>query len=122
MDYQRFDQLCSHLIKSYQKINEEAYYKAEPCADEASIKAVENRIGMTLPKQLRDFFLNYSQCFEMNAFLPEEFSDSLPKELKELFAAHYVISLEEPARTPYEQFKTAKYRSCCHLHKPVPLS
>ena len=95
MDYQKFDQLCSHLIKSYQKINEEAYYKAEPYADEASIKAVESRIGMTLPKQLRDFFLNYSQCFEMNAFLPEEFSDSLPKELKELFAAHYVISLEE---------------------------
>lgn len=30
--------------------------------------------------------------------------------------------LAEPARTPYEQFKTAKYRSCCHLHKPVPLS
>ena len=95
MDYQKFDQLCSHLIKCYQKMNEEAYFKAEPCANEVSIKAVEDHIGMTLPKQLRNFFLNFSQCFEMNAFLPEEFSDSLPKELRELFAAHYVISLKE---------------------------
>ena len=29
-------------------MNEEAYYKAEPCADEVSIKAVEDRIGMQL--------------------------------------------------------------------------
>ena len=95
MDYQKFDQLCCRLIKSYQKLDENAYYKTAPCSDEASIKAVEERIGMPLPKQLRDFFLHFSQSFEMNAFLPEEFSDSLPKELRELFAAKYVISLEE---------------------------
>ena len=34
----------------------------------------------------------------------------------------FPIVIVEPARTPYEQFKTAKCRSCCHLHKPVPLS
>ena len=82
MDYQKFDQLCSRLIKSYQKMNEEAYYKAEPRSDEASIKAVEEHIGITLPKQLRDFFLHFSENFEMYAFLPDEFCDNLPKELK----------------------------------------
>ncbi|MBQ8923021.1 MAG: SMI1/KNR4 family protein [Oscillospiraceae bacterium] len=95
MDYQEFDLLCNRLIECYQKMNDKAYYKTSPCSDEARIKAVEERIGITLPQQLREFFLNFSGCFEMYAFLPDEFCDALPKELKEIFAAQYVISLEE---------------------------
>ncbi|MBR3421282.1 MAG: SMI1/KNR4 family protein [Ruminococcus sp.] len=95
MDYQKLDLLCNRLIKCYQKMNDKAYYKTAPCSDEASIKAVEEHIGITLPKQLRDFFLHFSENFEMYAFLPHEFCDNLPKELKGIFAAQYVISVEE---------------------------
>ncbi len=95
MDYQKLDKLCNKLIKCYQKIDEKAYFKTASCSNDASIKAVEERIGIILPKQLRNFFLHFSESFEMYAFLPDTFCESLPKELRSIFAAKYVISLEE---------------------------
>lgn len=95
MDYQKLDQLCNNLIKCYQKMDDKAYFKTAPCSDEKSIKAVEEQIGMTIPRQLREFFLNFSSGFEMYAYLPKDLMDTLPKALQGLFAAQYVISLEE---------------------------
>ncbi|MBQ6570214.1 MAG: SMI1/KNR4 family protein [Clostridia bacterium] len=95
MDYQKFDRYCKKLIKCYSKLDTDAIYQTAPCADEESIKEVEESLGVKLPGQLRDFFLNFSEEVEISAFFPDDFCHFLPKKFKGIFGVQCTISLEE---------------------------
>lgn len=94
MEYKHFDELCKKLVEVYRKWDKEAYYKVEEPATVDMVEAAENRLGMRLPEQLRNFFLQYSRKADMCVFLPDEFCDELPKELEQIFSACFELSLE----------------------------
>ncbi len=93
MDYEYFDNLCDKLTDCYYKLDEEAFYMTDDPATEDEICAAEERMGVKLPKSLREFFLRYSKEFRISAFMPDEFCETLPNSLRGLFASKFTIGL-----------------------------
>lgn len=59
----------------------------------SKVEEVENKLERKLPLQIREFFLQYSKNCEFSVYIPDDFE--LPKELKSIFSAGFLILLEE---------------------------
>lgn len=95
MNYKKIREQLKKLIQSYKSICDcdDVNFKLEEPATESEIKQIEEQIGMPLPKDLREFFLHFSKECELSVFLPEDFK--LPAELRNIFSACFIISLDE---------------------------
>lgn len=93
MDYKRINEMIMKLKQVYERVGADVGIDIATPANMEEIEAVEKELGMRLPEQLRDFFLNYSASCEFSAWLPDEFE--LPEELDEIFSAIFLISLDE---------------------------
>lgn len=93
MDYKKIDELLLKVKCAYESIGAETELVIEEPASIVEVEIVENRLGVKLPFQLRDFFLRYSKKCELSVWLSDEFE--LPDELDEIFSANFLISLEE---------------------------
>lgn len=95
MDYQKIDELLIKLKNAYESIGAETKLVAEKPASIAEVEEAEKKLGRKLPLQLRDFFLRYAKKCGFSAFLPDDFK--LPHELRHIFSATFLISLEAVA-------------------------
>ncbi len=93
MDYQKIGELLLKLKSAYESIGAETELVVEEPASITEVEEVENKLGRRLPLQIKEFFLQYSRNCEFSAYLPDDFE--LPKELKSIFSAGFLISLEE---------------------------
>lgn len=93
MDYQKIRQQLENLKQIYERICNDVELNIEERATEEEVKRVEEKIGMSLPKQLRNFFLYFSKECMFDAYLPDEFE--LPEGLREIFCASFRIALDE---------------------------
>ncbi len=93
MDYKRIDALLSMVKSAYESIGAETELIVERPAELSEVEAVEISLERKLPLQIRNFFLQYSRKCRFSAWLPDNFE--LPDELKEIFRAFFLLSLEE---------------------------
>lgn len=93
MDYQKLQDCLEQWSSIYKRTDPESGYYKKDKATEEEILETEARLGAVLPKELRNFFLEYSKALHFYADLPEGLE--LPEELNEIFSAYIMLSLDE---------------------------
>lgn len=93
MDYQKLQDCLEKWSNIYKKIDPESGYYKKDRATEEEVLETEARLGVILPRELRNFFLDYSKALHFYADLPDEFG--LPDELNGIFSAYIMLSLDE---------------------------
>lgn len=93
MDYQKLQDCLEQWSSIYKRTDPESGYYKKDKATEEEIFETEARLGAVLPKELRNFFLEYSKALHFYADLPEGLE--LPEELNEIFSAYIMLSLDE---------------------------
>lgn len=93
MDYDKIEHMLQKLTDTYKKICGEATFTKEPPASEEEILKTEKQAGVRLPTELREFLSHFSKHCEFYAFFSDKIE--LPYELRELFSAYLLISMDE---------------------------
>lgn len=93
MDYQKLQNCLEQWSSIYKRIAPEACYSKKDKATEKEVKEAEAELGVSLPEEIRSFFLDYSKSLQFDAKLPNELE--LPEELREIFYAYILLSLDE---------------------------
>lgn len=106
MDYQKLEDCLGQWSNIYKKIDPESGYYKKDRATEEEVLETEARLSAVLPRELRNYFLEYSKTLHFYANLPEGLE--LPEGLDGIFSAYIMLSLDEVVNAEASRRSLAK--------------
>jgi len=100
MDYQYLDAELKKWYKQYVEIAckgdlQYFIFEKKEKATQSEIISVEAHLQNKLPASMKEFFLTYRKYLHLRTNLSQEVCDSLPFELRQIFSAELLLSLED---------------------------